>query len=372
MPRRFAWLGLASALPLTASTAAANGAFVPIADMSFARYAAAAATVADGSTLVFGPTYDSDRFDPDAQAFAEAGTIPGPRFLAKLLPLAGGDALLIGGSSTDARTVRYDAERKLWSWSIPMTMARTQAQVAMLVDGRVLIAGGYGANGVALASAELYDPVTNAFSATASMPRARQGGIAEILSDGRVLLAGGVGASGYGDPCAQVYAPATGSFADAGCFYAAQQGLYKPASARLGDGRVLVSGGVAITGSTTQRVSDDAEVYDPATDSWMPHLVAARAEHSLTTLPDGRVLVAGGRGYFGQPLAATEIFNPATDTFQPGPSLVQARFGHTATMLAGNRVLIAGGQVGVGQWTATAEVYQGDAMFAGGFEAPNP
>jgi hypothetical protein len=249
-----------------------------------------------------------------------------------------------------------------------MTTPRAFAQTSELADGRILVAGGYGSDGVALASAELYDPATEAFSLTGSMPRPRQGGIAERLPNGDVLVAGGADASTYGDPYAVIYSADTGTFAGGPSFYAALRGLYAPASTRLRDGRVLVSGGHVFTGPNTQRVADDAEIYDPTTHRWTAHNVSARAEHTLSTLDDGRVLVVGGRDYFEQPTVSTELFDPTSDTFSNGPPLGVARYGHTATALPGGRVLVAGGQVGGNEWTASAEVYVADDVFADGFE----
>ena len=362
---------VAAAIVLTAPPAAAGlsaGVFVPAPSMSFARYTASAAALADGSVVLYGPSYNGDRYDTTAGLFVETGLIPAPRFAGRLLALPDGRALLVGGSTTDARTVRYDPGASAWSWGSPMESARMAAQVATLDDGRMLVAGGYGADGVALATAELYDPTRDAFSATGTMPRARQGGIAEVLVDGTVLVAGGVDATGYGDPCAVLYSPTSATFTDGPCFSAAPEGLYTPASARLDDGRVLVSGGLVFTGSSSQRVATDAEVYDPNADTWTGHPASARAGHTLTALADGTVLVAGGHDDWGQPIGTSEIFDARTDLLRPGPSMVAARFGHTATTLPGNRVLVAGGQVGGGQWTASSEIYTADAVFAAGFE----
>ena len=44
-----------------------------------------------------------------------------------------------------------------------MGTGRTEAQAIVLPNGKVLVAGGYNAAGVPIASAELYDPSTGAF-----------------------------------------------------------------------------------------------------------------------------------------------------------------------------------------------------------------
>ncbi len=102
----------------------------------------------------------------------------------------------------------------------------------------------------------------------------------------------------------------------------------------------------------------------------------ARASHTATPLPDGRVLVAGGfAGSSGEgaPYASTEIFDPAAGTFTSGPSMREARSGHTATVLRDGRVLIVGGWTGRYRAAASAELYDprtGRFAAAGDLAAP--
>jgi hypothetical protein len=85
----------------------------------------------------------------------------------------------------------------------------------------------------------------------------------------------------------------------------------------------------------------------------LPAMGTPRAAHTATLLPDGRVLVVGGcisPGCGGTPRGGrTDIFDPRTDTFTPGPALHHPRVGHTATPLADGRVLILGGWPDEGQ-----------------------
>ena len=54
-------------------------------------------------------------------------------------------------------------------------------------------------------------------------------------------------------------------------------------------------------------------------------------------------MIAGGTNDTSGLMTSSEIYNPATETFKPGPSMVYARAEFTATALNNGNVLIAGG-----------------------------
>jgi hypothetical protein len=78
-------------------------------------------------------------------------------------------------------------------------------------------------------------------------------------------------------------------------------------------------------------------------------MAVARANHTATLLPNGKVLVAGGAiaafggSGFGAPTASTEIYDPSTGIFTSAENMTTPRVRHTATLLPDGRVLIAGG-----------------------------
>ena len=122
-----------------------------------------------------------------------------------------------------------------------MTEWRDGAVAALLLDGRVLIVGGNGGGGddTDMASAELFDPKTNTFSATGSMyqKHGRQA-TATLLLDGRVLVVGGADQTGMQiSSDAALYDPATGKFSETG--QTTEPAWYHTAT-RFPDGRVLV------------------------------------------------------------------------------------------------------------------------------------
>src|SRR5262249_48717826 len=74
-----------------------------------------------------------------------------------------------------------------------LIMPRYYHTATLLQDGRVLVAGGViDGSAYVTNTAEIYDPATNAWSATGSMNVARGFHSAVLLPDGKVLVTGGV------------------------------------------------------------------------------------------------------------------------------------------------------------------------------------
>jgi Galactose oxidase, central domain len=234
-----------------------------------------------------------------------------------------------------------------------MTTTRTGHTATLLTNGKVLVTGGVDANGLVLATAELFDPASGNFVSTGSLGTMRTGHTATLLNNGKVLVTGGTDRSGVW-ATAELFDPATGSLASTGSMATGRTGH---TATLLNNGKVLVAGGAEVSGSTLAT----AELFDPTSGSFAPagSMATARIGHTATLLADGRVLVAGGQDNLSPTTFATaELFDPTSGSFAPAGSMATARISHTATLLADGRVLVAGGQDNLSATTfATAELF---------------
>jgi hypothetical protein len=280
-----------------------------------------------------------------ALGFSPTGSLQTQRFEHTATLLTTGKVLVVGGLSRDsfsfsgtlASAELYDSSSGSFSSSAgTLNTARFGQTATLLSDGRVLLAGGTDVSGTVLASAELYNPSSDTFSLAASdMQSSREGHTATLLNDGsgKVLITGGRDASGTFLASAELFDPKSNTFsATTGSMQSARQGH---TATLLKTGKVLIAGGSDAAGEL-----DTAELYDPATETFTPttmNMNAARADHTATLLQDGRVLIVGG--------GSAEIYDPSADTFTSIGSLPfpagQAAF--TAVLRNDGTVLISGG-----------------------------
>jgi hypothetical protein len=287
-----------------------------------------------------GALASAEIYDPKTGEFSPTGSMGGPREGATATLLLDGRVLVAGGDN-------------------PLVMGLSPNFVAMAYH-----AGAGGRNEVPgtavgpamLASAELYDPQTGKFTPTGSMASGRTGQTATRLADGRVLMVGAGDMYHSPSSLAEIYDPTTGKFSQTGSLPVAGSNFN---AALLTDGRVFVSGGSVIS---TPILS--LELYDPNTGEFTlaGTVDQNRGSYSSTLLDDGRVLLAGGVS--DPPLAvdptpsvgnSCEIYDPATGLLSPTGSMGTARAYGTAILLTDGRVLIAGDSTGT---LTSAEIYQ--------------
>jgi len=266
--------------------------------------------------------------------------------------LADGRVLVAGGNDLASAEI-YNPATGAWTPTGDLHFARLNHTATRLADGRVLVVGGVDPTSFTpLDSAELYNPVTGAWTVTGNLNTDRRDHTATLLPNGRVLVAGGYSAEDpYPLATAELYDPQTGQFTltgnlnDPRAFHTATP---------LANGQVLVAGGYGIASSTL----DSAELYNPATGLWVStgNLLSARAGQAAVRLLDGQVLVAGGSEY-GYMLAGAEIYDPATGLWTATGDMNDGRLAHTATILPDGRILVAGGGESEGPPLLSTEIY---------------
>ena len=273
----------------------------------------------------------------------------------------------------DSSAEIYDPATRQWTSAQGMQIPRVLFTATLLDTGKVLVVGGVDAHDETVPAAELYDPETNswAFTGTSS---ALFWHTATKLRDGRVLIAGGVLDDFFSItiPLCQLYDPVSGTFAVTGNMQIARA---THVATLLDDGSVLVVGGFFRScpngGYCDFRGIAAAERYDPSTGSWLPGGVPnfARMSHTATLLPDQTVLVAGGDQSFGNVPAVTygvlqnsELSGADGSSWGHEASMRAPRADHTATLLPDGSVLVAGGRSTVNygndnQLLKSAEIY---------------
>jgi hypothetical protein len=309
------------------------------------------------------------------------------------------------------RTPESRARHPSWVETASMAFPRTFPRVVPLEEGRALVTGG--AVG-AFTKTEIFDPSigpTGGFIPAADSPIPLQAHLAASLDNGQVLVGGGAGTQ-IGDPAniqkrCFIFNPASASWHRTGDLPHATWWLGRNPAIRLRNDRVLVCGGSSpedayvansATGFMAFLVNRRTYVYDPTAQvtfedntigrgRWtevalMPEAhhfghfgpvfptegaiplppalqsySAGTVDHSLTLVPDGRVLKVGGRhnqpGFF-YGTNGVAIFDPERASWTPGtplPSTSAAeadggfggRIYHGAALLRHGLVLITGG-----------------------------
>jgi N-acetylneuraminic acid mutarotase len=197
--------------------------------------------------------------------------------------------------------------------------ARQHHTASLLNDGRVLVVGGRGADGLStLASCELFDPKKSRWSACAPLKVARSHHAATALLDGKLLVTGG-------------------------------------------------TTHMSVDGNSRFVALSSAELYDPKTNSWtvLAPMNDARNGHTATLLLDGTVLVVGGAREQRVHLTSVERFDPKTNTWTREEPLDVARWLHSAVRNSEGDVIVVGGrsnaaQNGVGPGVSIPDVERFD------------
>ncbi|HLL06456.1 MAG TPA: hypothetical protein VK539_38145 [Myxococcaceae bacterium] len=179
---------------------------------------------------------------------------------------------------------------------------------------------------------------------------ARAGHTATLLPDGRVMLAGGVRVAGAGgfetlnsveflDPMARTltYVPQVGADGARRAFHTASLTL---------DGRVALVGGEVQSGTGATPLRSVVVINPTTQDTQQFELAEARTRHVAAVDISGRVLLVGGTGQGGTPLATPEGVEPAASKSFAVPTPMPRVGASVRALPDGQRLVVAGGSDG--------------------------
>lgn len=248
---------------------------------------------------------------PTNRAFASAGGIDGKLYV-------------VGGCiNSDCRIgwtnilEVYDPATDTWTTKASMPTARAGASEGVIA-GQLYVAGGFQSCGACLAlnTLEVYDPATNTWTTKASMPTARShmGG---AVINGKLHVVGGVNISFPGDPATtlatlEVYDPSTDAWTTKAPMPIPRQVL----GAGEVNGILYAVSGTLADGTAVNTV----EAYDPATDAWTTVAPIPTARYLPKPQGLNGVLYVAGNGPNNSAISTLEAFTPAVS--QPPPPSV--------------------------------------------------
>ncbi len=300
--------------------------------------------------------------------------------------IGGGKTLIVGGNDSANNglndTTIFDPASNTWTRGPDMSVARWYPTATQLADGRVFVFAGdtINASGPAVPHAfksssinslpEVYNPTTNSWQAlTNARLTSPLYPALFTLTDGRIVNVGP-------DTVTRTITPGTWTWntVATSSFDGGSAVMYRP-------DKIMKSGsyadpdfvGVDLFQTSKQTAVLDMTQPSPTWKNTSP-MAFSRGYHTLTSLPDGQVLVTGGetasdgRDITKSALAA-ELWDPATEAWTTMAAQLNGRLYHsTALLLPDGRVLVAGGGRAPGGGATNqlnGEIYSPPYLFKG-------
>jgi hypothetical protein len=287
-----------------------------------------------------------------------AASLPDGRLL-----VAGGFGGLSTGQLGIVDTNIFDPATNTWTRVADMKKPRWYPSLTELPDGRYVAISGNDTNSSHWAdNPEVYDPATNTWTLLSNVntPQVHEDEypFSYLLPSGKVFTIGPDEDNSFLlDVGAQTWTPVGGA-----------SGVHNGSSVMYRPGKVLYSGGgVNINASGPSFKTTSVIDLTAATPAWQQTapMNDPRVYHTLTMLPDGKVLAVGGNTNTDQAIITSgvlraEIWDPATQTWSTAAPMAAARNYHsTALLMPDGRVLVAGG----GHPFSTGDAGQNSAQY---------
>ncbi len=276
-----------------------------------------------------------------------------------------GKILIAGGMSTGhddpSSTELYDPPSNTFSpgpaMGTPCALCTATVIASGKNAGKILIAADYDPHGVP-GSTELYDPAANAFGPGPIMHPRGIAFTATVIPSGKnagKILIAEVGQfdfdkHGQNQAWTELYDPAADKFVRGPTMKSLRSGHTATAIASGPNaGKILIAGGELRSNDETGRDVSLAstELYDPETNTIAPGpaMNTRRFAHTATAILSGKnagkILIAGGMnedvdkngGGVAISVSSTELYDPATNSFAPGPKMNWDRLDAVAVQL---------------------------------------
>lgn len=203
-----------------------------------------------------------------------------------------------GSGLTDTCEI-WDPATGAWSYTDSMASPRAHHTATTLLTGKVLVAGGYGPDGIPLDTTEIWDPATGLWTAGPAMADGRAWHSATLLASGRVLIAGGYDGGGA-LATTEEFNPGTNLFINPGTLNVARfshAAIKLPVGAGTAGGEgnnVLVVGGM---GTPSVKLLS-AERYSISAFTWTAKasMATTRAMMGIEVLDTTRYIIVVGDG----------------------------------------------------------------------------
>ncbi len=256
------------------------------------------------------------------------------RFAITILVWVGLTSAVVSVTSTDGHAAAENVDVPgSWGTGTDMPTPRTEVTSALL-DGTVLVAGGFPISGGHTDLVEAYDIAADSWSQLQPLPvELDHAGAASV--NGKIYVIGGYLNFGQG-----VLSSATYEYDPMGDSWTTRTPipLARAAAATVElDGLIYVLGGVGPQPTVPL-------VYDPSEDSWLQLApMSDEREHLTAAVVDNVIYVVGGRQNVTQNVATMEAYVPATNSWQLLTPMPTARGGLASAAIAG-RVHVVGGE----------------------------
>jgi len=320
--------------------------------------------IVSGSGNVAGNTnFQAALWDPQAGTITTQ-PVTWDMFCNGMVVLPDGRPFVMGGTLQydpfhgELKTATYDPSTNTFTNQQSMAHGRWYPTGTVLGDGRTMIFSGLNETGGTNTSVEFYSASSGwsaAFAAPWTPPLYPR---MHVLPNGNVFYSGSTTGSSIFNPATHTWTINVAFTNYSGTRTYGSSVLLPLTPANNYTPKVIILGGGSPSTSTTEIIDLSA-----ATPRWVngPSMSQPRIEMNATILPSGQILALGGSLNDEDTNTASpnaDLYDPATNTFSPAGAMVYARLYHSVSLLMPDgTVWVAGGNPQRGTYEPHMEVY---------------